>query len=56
MFSSCALSTVEPLREAVSQNKQLSELHLTGAPYFENALLQNIKRAVVEAISDWTLG
>jgi hypothetical protein len=35
-----------------SPNKQLSQLHLTRAPYFENALEQNINRAILEAISD----
>ncbi len=39
---------------ARSQNRQLSQLHLTQAPYFENALEENIKRAILEAILDWT--
>jgi hypothetical protein len=55
MFSSCVLNMVEPLREAVLKIRVWGlgfKLHFTWAPYFENALVQNIKRAVLELILD----
>jgi hypothetical protein len=47
---------VEPLREAVLRIRSCLNSTSHGPLIFENALLQNIKRAILEAISDWTLG